>query len=304
MIIPTASLSGWKDLQEKTKDLFNEMGYIAVVSKRIPIAGRGRKEIDVFVTDPNASYNKKYLIECKHWESNVPQEVVHAFKTVMEESGANTGFIVSKVGFQQGAHEAARFTNIKLLNFEDLQNLYGAEWLRKQKEKLDFQIQRLKQIHTLHFDQWNLLGFHNNKYFRTDKQHDELSLFHHWITHLIIDATGPCPKSHTDSTPIRISSDPKSPRPISKGWHEFPTIRAYFQEMTLAAQTCADAFDKFFKDATSEFKGLSEAEQDAIDDKVLRAIDEELPIRTLKRRIPPQEYNRIINLLQSKKDAS
>ena len=151
MLTPTSSIVDWRDLQEKTRRLFSEMDYVAEISKQVALAGRGEKEIDVFVTDPNASYNKIYLVECKHWASRVPQEVVHSFKTVMEETGANTGFIVSKAGFQKGAFEAARYTNINLLTFDELQNAYGQEWFRKQKAKLEVQIQRLRVHHTRHF---------------------------------------------------------------------------------------------------------------------------------------------------------
>lgn len=76
------------------------MEYEAETAKTVDLAGRGSKEIDVYVKDPLASHNQIYLIECKHWESNVPQEVVHGFKFVMESAGANTGFIVSKNGFE------------------------------------------------------------------------------------------------------------------------------------------------------------------------------------------------------------
>ena len=58
MLISTASVAGWRDLQEKTRQLFAEMDYAAEVSKEVELAGRGKKEIDVFVTDPHASYNK------------------------------------------------------------------------------------------------------------------------------------------------------------------------------------------------------------------------------------------------------
>ncbi len=34
-----------------------------------------------------------------------PREKVHAFRTVMDETGANRGYIISRVGFQIGAIE-------------------------------------------------------------------------------------------------------------------------------------------------------------------------------------------------------
>src|ERR1051326_5174857 len=106
MFISAAHVKDWRELQDRVCRLFIEMDYEAESEKSVALAGRGKKQIDVFVNDLLASYNRTYLIECKYWDVNVPQEVVHAFKTVMEETGANTGFIVSKKGFQPGAYEA------------------------------------------------------------------------------------------------------------------------------------------------------------------------------------------------------
>ncbi len=147
MFIPVSQIADWRDLQNKVCQLFNEMAYEAETTKTVELAGRGTKEIDVYVTDPLASHNQIYLIECKHWDSNVPKEVVHGFKFVMESAGANTGFVVSKNGFQSGAREASRFTNIRLVTFEELQHLYGNEWFRKQRAKLAPLLDKLWSIY-------------------------------------------------------------------------------------------------------------------------------------------------------------
>jgi hypothetical protein len=297
MLISTASVADWRDLQEKTRQLFAEMDYEAEVSRSVELAGRGKKEIDVFVTDPHASYNKVYLVECKHWESRVPQEVVHSFKTVMEETGANTGFIVSKVGFQSGAHDAARFTNIKLLTFDELQHLYGNEWFRKQRAKLENQVERLCAISHLHFDQWNMLGFNNNKFFRTDEQLSRLRHFHRWMSNLIIDSRGPFPESYQGPEPVQICHDPSNPEQQQADWLEFPTVREYFFSMTAAAKACADQFDSFFNDATTAFESLPDPEQIVIATQVLMKLTEELPIRVLKWHVSLEEYHKLIQLV-------
>src|SRR5213080_4807970 len=36
-----------------------------------------------------------YLCECKFWTRPVPQEVVHAFRTVISDAGAHRGFVIS-----------------------------------------------------------------------------------------------------------------------------------------------------------------------------------------------------------------
>jgi hypothetical protein len=41
----------------------------------------------------------------------------------MQETGAHRGYIISRVGFQAGAVEAARATNIELVTFAEFQNI-------------------------------------------------------------------------------------------------------------------------------------------------------------------------------------
>jgi predicted Mrr-cat superfamily restriction endonuclease len=111
LLIPTDQITDWQDLQNKVAQLFAEMGYRTTTPKVVDLAGRGRKEVDVYIEDPRASVNQIILIECKLWNTPVSQDTVHSMHTVMSGSGANTGFIVSKAGFQSGAHEAAAKTN-------------------------------------------------------------------------------------------------------------------------------------------------------------------------------------------------
>lgn len=290
----------WRDLQEKVRQLFAEMDYDAEVSRQVKLAGRGEKEIDVYVTDPHASYNKVYLVECKHWVSAVPQSVVHGFKTVMEEVGANTGFIVSKVGFQSGAYQAAQFTNIHLLTFEGLQDAYGYEWFRKQRAKLDAQVSRLRQHHRLHFDDQSRLGFHNNVFFQGEDALDRLDYFGFWMTQLVVSSQSRWPESYRGPEPVRVASDPENPGVKDDGWYEYATVRDYFSGMTAAASRCADEFDTFLASAKASFDALPEAEQDAQLSQVLGAFREELPIRVLKSKIPPDEYAGLLSLLSDR----
>lgn len=300
MFTKTEAVTDWKDLQEKVSRLFCEMEYETDIGREVQLAGRGKKEIDVFVTDPNASYNRVYLIECKHWDTKVRQEIVHSFKTVMEETGANTGFIISKKGFQSGAHEAARFTNIKLLDFEELQHLYGNEWFRKQKAKLHKQVQRLNQIHLLHFDQFNNLGIHNNMFFHTEELHEKLGYFHRWVSNLISGASGIWPESYLGPEPVRNASNPFDPLWQSKDWYEFATVRDYFQGMTQAARQCADEFEEALEQAKASFDGLEDRQQASLMRSTLTGFREETPIRALKRHVKPEEYQRLLQMIAGK----
>ncbi|WP_066273214.1 restriction endonuclease [Hydrogenophaga palleronii] len=119
--------ANWQELQDRVGQLFSELGCTAKVGETIELA-RGKKEVDVLVDDAVVLPVSRYVVECKHWNAPVPQEVVHSFRTVVADCGAHRGFIVSKAGFQAGAYEAVRKTNIELCTFKELQELFFNRW--------------------------------------------------------------------------------------------------------------------------------------------------------------------------------
>lgn len=122
------SPSDWRDLQNLVAQLFRELGCDVDVGRRIELV-RGSKEVDVLVADVASTPPARYLVECKFWSRAVPLEVVHSFRTVVADSGAHRGFIVSLVGFQEGAHSAASMTNVELVTFDQLQAMFRDRWL-------------------------------------------------------------------------------------------------------------------------------------------------------------------------------
>lgn len=117
----------WQELQNFVGRLFGEMGFDVEISKVVEHV-RGKKEVDVYAVDRGSEYHPKILIECKHWNHSVHQEVVHAFHDVMMNYGGNIGFIVSKSGFQQGCYDAIKNTNINLVSLEELEEKYYSRW--------------------------------------------------------------------------------------------------------------------------------------------------------------------------------
>jgi hypothetical protein len=117
----------WNDLQSFVAQLFAELGCEVRVAETVNLV-RGAKEIDVLVSDPQTTPASRYLCECKFWNKPIPQEVVHSFRTVVSDYGAHRGFIVSRAGFQSGAREAVRNTNIDLLTFGELQSIFLDRW--------------------------------------------------------------------------------------------------------------------------------------------------------------------------------
>lgn len=118
----------WKDLQEKVCLILNQIGFEASIGKLLT-TGRGEVEVDVYAVDPFSIDRIDYIIECKNWDAKIPQTVVHAFTTVMTETGSNVGYIISKAGFQKGAYDYIKNTSIKNFTFDEFQKRYEKRWI-------------------------------------------------------------------------------------------------------------------------------------------------------------------------------
>lgn len=120
----------WRDLQDFVARILRESGVHAETERTIDTA-RGEVEIDVWAHDDGATPAQTYVVECKHWKQAVPKSVVHGFRTVIVDSGAHWGAIVSPNGFQSGAYEATRYSNVRLLTWNEFQALYAAKWYER-----------------------------------------------------------------------------------------------------------------------------------------------------------------------------
>lgn len=130
--------SDWKDLEKKVSQVLNEAGFITEVEKTITTV-RGKVNIDVYAEDKENRPHSIYLCECKYWEKDIEQSIVHSFRTVVGDYGANYGLLIAKNGFQIGARETVKNTNIKLLSWVEFLELFEDRWLRN----------KIECIHTL-----------------------------------------------------------------------------------------------------------------------------------------------------------
>jgi hypothetical protein len=119
----------WEELEETVAAILLECGMESTrtVTLKLP---RGSVDIDVVAKEAIDGIQSLIICECKNWRTNIPKEIVHAFRTVMGEIGANRGYIISRVGFQTGAYEAAEATNISLVTFEEFQERYFEKWYK------------------------------------------------------------------------------------------------------------------------------------------------------------------------------
>lgn len=106
-------------MQVKTAKIFKDLGCKTEVDIFVKGA-RTRHKIDVWAIFDFGGIEYKINIECKHWNTKVKKEQVSTLLGILADIGAEKGIIVSKKGFQEGAHRLASYTNIDLLTFPEL----------------------------------------------------------------------------------------------------------------------------------------------------------------------------------------
>lgn len=120
----------WIELQNEVNRIFVECRFESETPKIIETV-RGKVEVDIVAVDTSLKPTTVYLCECKHWKSAIPQTVIHGFRTVVSDFGANWGFIISLNGYQSGSYEAIKNTNIKLLDWFEFQNIFEERWYKE-----------------------------------------------------------------------------------------------------------------------------------------------------------------------------
>jgi restriction system protein len=121
----------WKALENDVARILNECGF-AVKTESVITTVRGKVEVDVHAQEVVEGRAYTVLCECKHWSSRVPQNVVHGFRTVVADSGAHLGYVISIAGFQSGAIKAAEISNIRLVTWQEFQKEFEHSWIKHQ----------------------------------------------------------------------------------------------------------------------------------------------------------------------------
>jgi len=132
----------WKNLQDLVASIFREIGCETFTEKEIDTV-RGKVEVDVYAKDNKSTPESLYICECKFWNKPVPKNVVHSFRTVIADSGANHGYIISKKGFQSGAYDAAINSNITLRSWSEFQEEFFNIWNQASIDKLSSKLREI-----------------------------------------------------------------------------------------------------------------------------------------------------------------
>ncbi|MFQ5751718.1 MAG: restriction endonuclease [bacterium] len=131
MLKNKSSLKPWQEYEKTVYDLFRSTGHRCQRDVIMPGA-RGSHQIDIVVSLSEPIGHHQWLVECKHWQRPVGKRDVHSFKTVIDDIGADHGYLLSEKGFQKGATEMARMLNISLYTLSELRELFIQEQLTPQ----------------------------------------------------------------------------------------------------------------------------------------------------------------------------
>lgn len=125
--IEAADPKSWHDLQVAVRRILRESGLTTRMDMPVRTA-RGDVDVDVYAVDQDAALPNAVIVECKYWRRKVSKSVVHSVRSVVADAGANTGLIVSRAGFQPGAVQAAKFTNVRLMTWSEFQRQFVDRW--------------------------------------------------------------------------------------------------------------------------------------------------------------------------------
>jgi len=118
----------WKDYQEETAAFFRGIGFEAETDARVE-GVRTHHDVDVVVRSHHLGLDVLWLVECKHWRTRISKLHVLALREIVADVGADRGIILSEVGFQRGALEAATLTNVRPTSLAALRRTASSEIL-------------------------------------------------------------------------------------------------------------------------------------------------------------------------------
>ena len=112
----------WRKFEKLVSSIHKVHSQDAKVTFNDSIRGKrtGRnRQIDISVRFDYLYYSYLIVIECKDYNTRVPISDVEAFRTKMEDVGADKGVIVSTNGFQCGAVETGKAFGIELFTLTE-----------------------------------------------------------------------------------------------------------------------------------------------------------------------------------------
>lgn len=138
----------WKELEELVAAILGECGMTAERGVTLTLP-RDKVTVDVLAEEVVNGITDRTICQCKNWQTRVPKSEVHSFRTVMQETGANRGLIISRRGFQSGAVRSAQATNIELMTFTEFQEKYFKKWIDARLKAVEAAVDRFHSHYEL-----------------------------------------------------------------------------------------------------------------------------------------------------------
>jgi hypothetical protein len=110
---------GWRDYQEDAAQFFRDLGMQAETDK-VVAGARNEHRVDVAVRIDRDWLSQLWIVECKDWRRPIDKLHVVALAEIINDVGADRGFLLSEIGFQSGAIRHAHNQNITLTSLADL----------------------------------------------------------------------------------------------------------------------------------------------------------------------------------------
>jgi hypothetical protein len=116
----------WQEHEERTAAFFRNFGMRAETNKEVEGA-RAKHVIDVFVTFERAGAEQIWIVECKSWSRTVGGLHVLVLARVVNDIGADRGFLLTEAGAQADAIRVAKRRNITITGLKDLRAAGGGQ---------------------------------------------------------------------------------------------------------------------------------------------------------------------------------
>jgi restriction system protein len=91
----------WREYQSAIAAFFQDPGFSANENERVSGVRAGH-DIDVLVLSRQFGVVTRWIVEAKHWQTRVTKEKVEALLSIVQDVGADRGFLVAEKGFQPG----------------------------------------------------------------------------------------------------------------------------------------------------------------------------------------------------------
>ena len=129
-LITSKNPDTWQELELLVEVILNECGMRAKRKEELHVRS-GPVVVDVLADEKVHGINHRIICECKNWRTNIPKEIVHAFRTIVHDAGARRGYVISHEDFAAESSETEQTTNIEVVTFSQFQTIYFDKWVQR-----------------------------------------------------------------------------------------------------------------------------------------------------------------------------